>query len=128
MPLKIRIRRGALFVVNGVVMQNVGDDAAHFLVQSKKARILAEPYLMSTDEAVTPLRKLYFALQGAYVEATQSERRAFRRQFFALLAPLLEAADEGEAKTLKGVRTLVMSAEYYQAIMKLYGYLKEVEP
>jgi flagellar protein FlbT len=60
-------------VVNGAALQFTSRTS---VVLSTRARFLFGKQLMSPDQAVTPSRRIYFAIQSAYV-AESHERPAF---------------------------------------------------
>ena len=73
MPLKLSLKPGEKFVLNGAVVQN--GDRRGVLVLQNKASVLREKDIMQPEEAVTPARRIYFALQTAYI-GDEDEREA----------------------------------------------------
>ena len=65
MPLKLSLAKGEKFVVNGAVIKNDGSDIN--LVFENKAHILRQKDIMTAETASTPARRVYLALQCAYM-------------------------------------------------------------
>ncbi len=66
MPLKLSLKPGERFVVNGAVLQN-GDRRAVLLLQNK-ASILREKDIIQPEEANTPVRRIYFPIMMMYLD------------------------------------------------------------
>lgn len=65
MPLKLSLTKGERFVVNGAVIKNDGPDTS--LVFENLAHILRQKDIMTNESADTPARRVYLALQCAYM-------------------------------------------------------------
>ncbi len=80
MPLKLSLKPGERFVLNGAVVQN-GDRRASLVLQNK-ASVLREKDIMQQDEASTPARRIYFPLMMMYLDdagAAQYQDEFLRR-------------------------------------------------
>lgn len=66
MPLKLSLKPGERFVLNGAVVQN-GDRRASLVLQNK-ASVLREKDIMQQEEATTPARRIYFPLMMMYLD------------------------------------------------------------
>ena len=66
MPLKLSLRPGEKFVVNGAVVQN-GDRRAALVLQNK-ASVLREKDIMQPDDAETPAKRIYFPIMLMYLD------------------------------------------------------------
>src|SRR6185312_15497145 len=66
MPLKLSLKPGERFVVNGAVLQN-GDRRAVLLLQNK-ASILREKDIIQPEDANTPVRRIYFPVMMMYLD------------------------------------------------------------
>ena len=71
MPLKLSLRPGERFVVNGAVIQN-GDRRAALILQNK-ASVLREKDIMQPEDANTPARRIYLAIMMMYLDGEASE-------------------------------------------------------
>ena len=75
MPLKLSLKPGEKFVLNGAVVQN-GDRRAALILQNK-ASVLREKDIMQAEEAVTPARRIYFPGH----DDVPGRRRGLRRYY-----------------------------------------------
>lgn len=115
MPLKLSLAKGEKFVVNGAVIKNDGTDIN--LVFENKAHILRQKDIMSADAADTPARRVYLALQCAYIF---KEREQDHLQDFQTLAgDFLEAAPSSEE--------IVSEIQEHVESGNIYGALKECQ-
>lgn len=71
MALKLSLRPGEKFVINGAVLQN-GDRRAILMLQNK-ASILREKDIMQSTEANTPARRIYFPVMMMYIAPIESD-------------------------------------------------------
>ena len=72
MPLKLSLKPGEKFVLNGAVVQN-GDRRGALILQNK-ASVLREKDIMQPDEAVTPARRIYFPVMMMYLDEGEAGR------------------------------------------------------
>ena len=66
MPLKINVKSGEKFVVNGAVM--VAGSKGASLVLQNEATILLGKDVMQENEATTPSRRIYFSILVMYLD------------------------------------------------------------
>lgn len=66
MPLKLSLKPGEKFVLNGAVVQN--GDRRGVLVLQNKASVLREKDIMQAEEATTPARRIYFPVMMMYLD------------------------------------------------------------
>ncbi len=71
MPLKLSLKPGERFVLNGAVVQN-GDRRASLVLQNK-ASVLREKDIMQEAEADTPTRRIYFPVMMMYLDEQNAE-------------------------------------------------------
>ncbi|NWG54350.1 MAG: flagellar biosynthesis repressor FlbT [Hydrogenophilaceae bacterium] len=125
MPLKLSLRPGEKFVVNGAVMQN-GDRRAALSLKNR-ASILREKDIMLPEDAQTPARRIYFPVMLLYLgEGVVEDVYA---EFAARLAEFMGAIrDPDILAECVGVSRDVMMGEHYRALMrcrKLIAYETE---
>ena len=72
MPLKLSLRPGEKFVLNGAVVQN--GDRRGVLVLQNKASVLREKDIMQQEQANTPARRIYFPVMMMYLDEAGAER------------------------------------------------------
>ena len=71
MPLKLSLKPGEKFVLNGAVLAN-GDKRTSLVIQNK-ACVLREKDIMQPDGATTPARRIYLAIMMMYLDGEASE-------------------------------------------------------
>jgi flagellar protein FlbT len=115
MPLKLSLRPGERFVVNGAVVQN-GDRRGALILQNK-ASVLREKDIMQPDQASTPARRIYFPVMLMYLNQAESED--VYGEFARRLAEFMGAVRNPEVLAeCVGVSRDVMAGEYYRALMR----------
>ena len=125
MPLKLSLKPGEKFVLNGAVVQN--GDRRGVLVLQNKASVLREKDIMQENEVTTPARRVYFPVMMMYLDEAGAERYydEFGRrltEFMGVIANPDVLADCVQASKF------CMSREYYKALMlcrKLIEYEDE---
>ncbi|MEM7768249.1 MAG: flagellar biosynthesis repressor FlbT [Pseudomonadota bacterium] len=65
MPLKLSLKPGETFIVNGAVVRN--GDRRGILLLENRARVLREKDIMQPEEANTPVKRAYFAIMQMYL-------------------------------------------------------------
>ena len=66
MPLKLSLKPGERFVLNGAVVKN-GDRRSNLVLQNRAA-VLREKDIMQQDEATSPARRIYFPIMMMYLD------------------------------------------------------------
>ena len=125
MPLKLSLKPGEKFVLNGAVVQN-GDRRAVLVLQNK-ASVLREKDIMQEEQANTPARRIYFPVMMMYLDESGAERyydEFVRRmsEFMGVIRNPTVLAD------CVDVSRFCMEREYYKALMlcrKLIEYEDE---
>ncbi|MFT5181817.1 MAG: flagellar protein FlbT [Alphaproteobacteria bacterium] len=113
MPLKLSLPRGEKLVVNGAVIKNDGPDVN--LVFENQAHIMRQKDIMTLEEATSPARRIYLALQCAYMFADRRDEHV--KDFESLLREFCGAAPSSDEITGK--------IEKLAGDGNLYGALKE---
>jgi len=70
MPLKLSLKPGEKFVLNGAVLAN-GDKRISLVIQNK-ACVLREKDIMQPEDANTPARRIYMAIMMMYLDGESS--------------------------------------------------------
>lgn len=114
MALKLSLKPDERIVINGTVIAN-GDRRATLIVHNK-ASILREKDIMQEEEAVTPAKRIYFAVMLMYMEDSQID--AYHDEFALRMTEFMNAISTPEAIELciKMSRE-VMNNNYYKALM-----------
>ena len=113
MPLKLSLKPGEKFVLNGAVVQN-GDRRSALLLQNK-ASVLREKDIMQPEEANSPSRRIYFPVMMMYLD--QSEIDKYQSEFVQRLSEFMTAIRNPDILAdCVNISRLVMSREYYKAL------------
>ena len=125
MPLKLSLKPGEKFVLNGAVVQN--GDRRGVLVLQNKASVLREKDIMQPDQVTTPARRIYFPVMMMYLDEGAAEK--FYDEFAARLTEFMGVVrNPGVLQDCIAVSKHVMAREYYKALMlsrKLIEYEDE---
>ena len=113
MPLKIELKPGEKFIVNGAVM--VAGRSGASLALKNQAVLLRGRDVMQESEATTPARRLYFTLMLMYIDP--DNRADHAQRFVGFLTDYLEATtlDTTRAK-LERIGRLALADEFYAGL------------
>lgn len=113
MPLKINVKPGEKFVVNGAVM--VAGKKGASLVLQNEATILLGKDIMQEEDANTPAKRIYFTILLMYLDQDQSDQ--CRGVFLELVESFLEATTFKEVRmTLLNIVQDVNEKRFYRAL------------
>ena len=125
MPLKLSLKPGEKFVLNGAVVQN-GDRRSALLLQNK-ASVLREKDIMQVEEANTPSRRIYFPVMMMYLDQGGVER--YQDEFVQRLSEFMGAVRNPDILAdCVNISRFVMTRDFYKALMlcrKLIEYEDE---
>jgi flagellar protein FlbT len=125
MPLKLSLKPGEKFVLNGAVVQN-GDRRGALILQNK-ASVLREKDIMQVDEANSPARRIYLPVMMMYLD--QGAEGRYHDEFVQRLSDFMGAVRNPDVLAeCVNVSKHVMTREYYKALMvcrKLIDYEDE---
>jgi len=125
MPLKLSLKPGEKFVLNGAVVQN-GDRRGTLILQNK-ASVLREKDIMQEDEANSPSRRIYFPVMMMYLDEAGAQR--YYDEFVRRLSEFMGAVRNPEILAeCVNISRHAMAREYYKALMlcrKLIEYEDE---
>jgi flagellar protein FlbT len=132
MPLKLSLKPGERFVVNGAVLQN-GDRRAVLLLQNK-ASILREKDIIQPEEANSPAKRIYFPIMMMYLDPGEANK--FYDEFVLRLNEFMGAVRSTDIlKECVSLSREVMAADYYKALTRCrklltfeQGLLGNVDP
>jgi flagellar protein FlbT len=112
--LKLSLKPGEKFVLNGAVVQN--GDRRGVLVLQNKASVLREKDIMQPDEATTPARRIYFPVMMMYLDESAAERQY--EEFATRLTEFMGVVRNPEVLSdCIAISKHVMAREYYKALM-----------
>jgi flagellar protein FlbT len=125
MPLKLSLKPGEKFVLNGAVLTN-GDKRTSLIIQNKAA-LLREKDIMQREDADTPARRIYFPIMMMYLEPDGSE--ALYNEFALRMTEFMGAIrDHAALLTCVEISRHVMGGAYYKALTlckKLFEFERE---
>lgn len=125
MPLKLSLKPGERFVLNGAVLQN--GDRRTTLVLQNKASVLREKDIMQPEEATSPARRIYFPVMMMYLGDDGAE--AVYDEFVRRMTEFMGAIRNPEILNLCVlISRQVMGRDFYKALMgcrKLIEYEDE---
>jgi flagellar protein FlbT len=125
MALKLSLKPGERFVLNGAVLQN-GDRRSVLLLQNK-ASILREKDIMQEEEANSPARHVYFPVMMMYLDEAGAQR--YHAEFLRRLSEFMSAISNPVIITeCVNISKHLLEREYYKALMlcrKLIEYEDE---
>jgi flagellar protein FlbT len=132
MPLKLSLRPGEKFVLNGAVVQN--GDRRGTLVLQNKASVLREKDIMQVEEAATPSRRIYFPIMMMNLD--ENAASDFHDEFILRLSEFMSVISNKDIIDICiNISKYVIASEYYKALMlsrKLMTYederLRDVSP
>lgn len=125
MPLKLSLKPGEKFVLNGAVVQN--GDRRGVLVLQNKASVLREKDIMQVEDANTPARRIYFPVMMMYLDSAVAPR--YYDEFVQRLSEFMGAVRNPDILAeCVAISKHCMTQEYYKALMlcrKLIEYEDE---
>ena len=125
MALKLSLKPGEQFVLNGAVVQN-GDRRGVLLLQNK-ASVLREKDIMQAEEVTTPARRIYFPVMMMYLDEAAAGR--YYDEFVRRLSEFMGVIQNADVLAdCVNVSKHVLGREYYRALMlcrKLMDYEDE---
>jgi flagellar biosynthesis repressor protein FlbT len=121
MALKITLKPHERLIIGGAVIAN-GSTGTHLVVENN-VPILRQKDIMSLQDADSPCRRVYFAIQLMYVDGKGLPEH--RRIYWELVKDVAEAAPSTKG-LIAGISDFVLKGDYYQAL-KLTKKLMEFE-
>jgi flagellar protein FlbT len=114
MPLKLSLKPGEKFVLNGAVVQN--GDRRGVLVLQNKASVLREKDIMQPEDVNTPARRIYFPVMMMYLDEAGAAK--FYDEFARRLTEFMGATrNPAVLADCVAASRYVMGREYYKALM-----------
>ena len=114
MALKLSLKPGERFVINGAVVAN-GERRSSLIIHNK-ASILREKDIMQEHEVNTPAKRLYFPVMLMYLD--EGDTSKFYEDFVMRMTEFMNAISSSEAIELcVNVSKDVMNKNYYKAVI-----------
>ena len=125
MPLKLSLKPGERFVLNGAVVQN-GDRRGTLILQNK-ASVLREKDILQEDQVTSPSRRIYFPVMMMYLDEAGATR--YYDEFVRRLSEFMGVVRNPDVLAeCVNISRHAMAKEYYKALMlcrKLIEYEDE---
>jgi flagellar protein FlbT len=113
MGLKLNLRANERLVINGALLTALKPTS---LLINNQVSMLLERHIMRPEHAKTPARRVYFAIQCAYI-ADASERPPYLEQALGYIKDFEGATESGKVRTLLGdIRRHLEHRAYYEAL------------
>ena len=114
MPLKISLKPGERFVLNGAVIEN-GERRAN-LVLKNKAAVLREKDILHEEDVTTPVRRIYFPIMMMYLSDKADDK--LYDEFVLRMNEFMGVVTNPEVLTIcVAISRDVMAGEHYKALM-----------
>jgi flagellar protein FlbT len=113
MPLKLSLKPGETFVVNGAVVRN-GDRRGVLLLETQ-ARVLREKDILNPAEAATPAGRAYFAVMQMYLLG-EVDGPLYSQTADALAGLLADQPDLGD--DVLAISADVVAGDLYKALSR----------
>jgi flagellar protein FlbT len=114
MPLKLSLKPGERFVINGAVVAN-GERRTTLIIQNK-VNILRERDILQRDEADTPAKRLYFAVMMMYLDPENDQ--SYYQDFAERMTEFVGAVSDADAlRASVSANRYVMARDYYRALV-----------
>jgi flagellar protein FlbT len=110
MPLKIELKPFERLIIGGASIRN-GDRRASFILETN-TRFLRESDIIAEQDANTPCKRLYVALEFVYLSEDPSDAE---NVFVSLANEVMKAAPSTGPLIMK-IHDCLASREYYQAL------------
>ncbi len=110
MALRIELKPGERILIGECVLTN-HDQRADFLIEGS-APILREKDIMTAEEADTPAKRIYLAVQLMY---TSRDPRAHHDIYFALMRDIVQAAPS-TWPYVESINNRILTGELYKAL------------
>ncbi|MFA7430430.1 MAG: flagellar biosynthesis repressor FlbT [Rhodospirillaceae bacterium] len=116
MALKLKLKPHEKAIINGAVIEN-GPRSSEIVVHNM-AQILREPSVMQAEDANTPARRTYFAIQLMLIDQENAE--TYRKTAEALFGDLRAAlTNPSVISSLDGALAAMNSGNCYRALQAL---------
>ena len=123
MGLKVELKPGERLILGDCIITN-GDQRTRLLIDGE-APILREKDIMTPEQADTPAKRIYLAVQLMY---TSRDPRAHHETYFTLMRELVQAAPSAWPH-VEAISNHILAGEMYKALKgakTLIAYEKEL--
>ena len=114
MPLKLSLKPGEKFVLNGAVVQN--GDRRGVLILQNKASVLREKDILQPEDAKTPARRIYLPVMMMYIEPAEASK--FYDEFVQRMSEFMGVIRNPQVLAeCVTVSRCCMQRDYYKALL-----------
>lgn len=114
MPLKLSLKPGERFVLNGAVVQN--GDRRGVLILQNKASVLREKDIMQAEDVNSPARRVYFPVMMMYLDEAGAEK--YHDEFVRRLSEFMSVIRNPTVlNDCVAISRHTLAREYYKALM-----------
>jgi flagellar protein FlbT len=121
-PLKLSLKPGEKFVLNGAVVQN--GDRRGVLVLQNKASVLREKDILQPEDVNTPARRIYFQIMLMYIDPSDTDN--YYDEFVLRMSEFMDAVRNPEILSeCVTISSCCLQRDYYKALLscrKLIAY------
>lgn len=124
MSLKLTLKPHERIIIGGAVISN-GNKTAEIAIENS-VPILRQKDIMTEDQATSPARRIYFAVQLMYIDS--ENRELYINSYFGFSQEMAEAAPSTSSYLTK-ISELIAVSQFYQALKtarQLIEYEKEL--
>ncbi len=116
MPLKITLKPGERFVINGAVIEN-GDHRASMTIINRTS-ILREKDIMQEEDANTPTKRIYFPVMMMYLDPDNTQK--YYEEFVLRMTEFMGVIKNPDILAeCVAVNRDLMANENYKALVKI---------
>ena len=125
MTLKLSLKPGEKFVVNGAVLIN-GDKPASFIVENQ-VTVLRDRDMLQAADATTPAKRIYYAILMLYQGHDGAER--YYDAFVQEMSAFMHDITDGETLNLcVSISRDVLVGHTYKALIKCHTLFDSEQP
>ena len=124
MALKLTLKPNEKMIIGGAVITN-GNSKSNLIVENK-VPILREKDILNADDANTPGRRIYFAIQLMYID--EENLVVHHNTYWELVKDFLGAAPS-QLAVIDKMSEQILQQQYYKALKlcrDLIGYEEEI--
>jgi flagellar protein FlbT len=114
LPLKLSLKPGEKFVLNGAVVQN--GDRRGVLILQNKASVLREKDILQPENANTPARRIYLPVMMMYLDPSEASK--YYDEFVQKLSDFMGAIRNPQVLAeCVTISRCCMQRDYYKALL-----------
>ena len=114
MPLKLSLKPGEKFVLNGAVVQN--GDRRGVLILQNKASVLREKDILQPEDATTPSRRIYLPVMMMYLDPGDASK--YYDEFVHRMTEFMGAIQNPQILAeCVSISRCCMQRDYYKALL-----------